>query len=626
VRHILLLSLAGVALQAQTPATPAQMQDPDRFEKVHEGVFGQKEDKAAAAVRLTETVAMKGAKAPAQPIARRNFIDNMIFSRIERDKVPHSPLATDEEFIRRVYLDAIGQLPAPAAVTSFVADKDPAKRDKVIDSLIGSDAFADHWSWYWGDLFRANQDFFGFYNRQWLKSDRPYNEVFFDIVTTMAKEAHSIPASGFYHGANYDAARALSPTDPDNYHLINRLDFLDEVTTDVTRVFLGMNTDCISCHNGAGHLNSVNLYLSHKTRADFASQAAFFGKMRLIIGWSDRVLNISDENSIFDNSGPGYNTKDDGPFYTPAENRFPRNGKTYEPAFLLTGEKPKPGENPRWALGRIAPEHIQFSRAAVNLVWGRLMTVGFVDPYDSFDLDRLDPKNPPPAPWTIQPTNPELLDALAQDFKSHNFSIQTLMKTIMKSSAYQLSTQFEGEWKDSYVPYYSRRFARVMTGPEAADAIAAATNRPYQFTLRGTTVSKVQELAIPESVSSARAADGRNEGVMVSAILQAFFQSKRQTPATLGNTASSIQAMLMMVSPAVTNRVSAVPGSRLATLLESGKTDAQILDELWLASLARRPTEGEANAAKHLVARDRKTGFEDVQWALLNSPEFLVNH
>ncbi len=129
-------------------------------------------------------------------------------------------------------------------------------------------------------------------------------------------------------------------------------------------------------------------------------------------------------------------------------------------------------------------------------------------------------------------------------------SIQTLMKTIMKSiKRTSFPRSFEGEWKDSYVPYYSRRFARVMTGPEAADAIAAATNRPYQFTLRGTTVSKVQELAIPESVSSARAADGRNEGVMVSAILQAFFQSKRQTPATLGNTASSIQAMLMMVSP-----------------------------------------------------------------------------
>ena len=629
-RNLFLLSLAAgvftVSAQSQTPPT-APMQDPDRFEKAHEGVFGQKEDRAAAAVRLTNAVAMKGSPARAQqPIARRNFIDNLVFSRIERDKIPHSPVASDEEFARRVYLDAVGAIPTPVQVRSFVADKDPAKRDKLIDSLIGTDQFADHWSWYWGDLFRANQDFFAFYNRQWLKADRPYNEVFFDIVTAMAKEGHSIPATGFYHGANYDAVRALSPTDPDNYHLVNRLDFLDEVTTDITRVFLGMNTDCISCHNGAGHLNSVNLYLSKKTRADFASQAAFFGKMRLIVGWSDRVLNISDENSIYDNSGSGYNTKEDGPFYTPAENRFPRNGKTYEPSFLLNGEKPKAGENPRWALGRIVPRHIQFSRAAVNLVWGRLMTVGFVDPYDSFDLDRLDPKNPPPAPWTIQPTNPELLEALAQDFQSHNYSIQTLMKTIMKSSAYQLSTQFDGEWKDSYVPYYSRRFARVLTGPEAADAIAAATNRPFQFSLRGETVSKVQQLAVPESVSSARGANGKNEGVMVSAILQAFFQSKRQTPATLGNTASSIQAMLMMVSPAVTNRVTAEPGSRLGTLLSSGKADPEILEELWLASLARHPTAGELGAAKHLLARDRKTGFEDIQWALLNSPEFLVNH
>ena len=165
-----------------------------------------------------------------------------------------------------------------------------------------------------------------------------------------------------------------------------------------------------------------------------------------------------------------------------------------------------------------------------------------------------------------------------------------------------------------------------MTGPEAADAIAAATNRPYQFTMRGQPVSKVQELAIPEMVGSARGANGKNEGVMVSAILQAFFQSRRQTPATLGNTASSIQAMLMMVSPAVTNRVTAEPGSRLGTLLGSGKADAEILDELWLASLARHPTDGEVKAATHLLARDRKTGFEDIQWALLNSPEFLVNH
>ena len=106
----------------------------------------------------------------------------------------------------------------------------------------------------------------------------------------------------------------------------------------------------------------------------------------------------------------------------------------------MTGEKPKPGETPRKALGRILPTHIQFARATVNIVWHKLMVVGLVEPYDGFDLMRLDPKNPPPAPWTIQPNDPELLQALAEDFRDNNFSIQRVIKTIMKSNAYQLST------------------------------------------------------------------------------------------------------------------------------------------------------------------------------------------
>ena len=140
------------------------------------------------------------------------------------------------------------------------------------------------------------------------------------------------------------------------------------------------------------------------------------------------------------------------------------------------------------------------------------MVVGFVEPYDSFDLDRLDPKNPPPAPWTIQPTNPELLDALADDFRANNYSVQHLIKTIMKSSAYQLSTHFDGEWKDAYIPYYARRFARVLTGPEAVDAIAAATNRPYQFNLLGQPVSTVLELAGDSSRPQRTCDGGRRSG------------------------------------------------------------------------------------------------------------------
>jgi hypothetical protein len=613
---------------AQDPPKPAPPADQDRYEKAHEGVFGAQPDKAAEASRLTQAVAAALPPSATQAIVRKNLIDQAIFGRMERDHVPHAPVASDEEFVRRVYLDATGGLPSPDAVRAFLASRDPKKRDQLIDSLIGTEEFANEWAWYWGDLFRTNDtagtgSSFHFYTKQWLKVDRPYNDVFADIVTAVAKDHSSVPATGFYSAANYNATRALSPTDPDNYYLSNRLDFIDEVNVDVSRIFLGVNIDCISCHNGAGHLNSINLYLSKRKRSDFHQQAAFFGKMRVVDGWSDRVLNIDVSNAIYDDSGPGYNTADDGPFATEAETRFPRAKKTYEPAFMLTGETPQPGENPRHALGRILPTHIQFARAAVNLVWTKLMVVGFIDTYDGFDLDRLDPKNPPPAPWTIQPTNPELLDALARDFQSNNFSIQHLIKTIMKSSAYQLSTHFEGEWKDAYVPYYARRFARVMSGPEAADAIATATSRPYQFSLLGQPVSRVLELAGPSGVGGR----GRSsEGLVVSALLQSFFQSNRQTPATLGNTASSVQAMLMMVSPVVGNRVAAEKGTRVSSLLESGKSNPEILEELFLASLARRPTAGEVKASEFLLAKDRKTGLEDIQWALLNSPEFLLNH
>lgn len=620
--------LLTVTLVAQKPAakTPLSM-DQERMEKAHEGLFSKQPDKAGTASRLTSEVAAampKGAAGARVP--RKNFVDEMIFSRIERDRIPHAPLAGDEEFLRRAYIDATGLLPSPEAVTAFLANKDPLKRDKLIDSLVGSDEFADQWAWYWGDLFRTREPQFHHYTRQWLKVDRSYRDVFADIVTSGAKSHVMIPALGFYRGASYNASRAPSPTDPDNYYLFNRLDFVDEVTVDIGRIFLGINLDCVSCHDGAGHTDSINLFLTDKSRQDFHRQAAFFGGLRRVIGYNDRILNVSDGNSIMDDEGPGYNTGKDAPFHTQADTRFPRDGQTYEPQFILTGEAPKPGENPRQALARILPSHIQFSRAAANLVWSKLMVVGFVEPYDAFDLNRIDPKSPPAKPWDIQPTNVGLLNALAEDFKGHNYSIHHLIKTIMKSNAYQLSTQFDAEWKDAYVPYYSRRLVRVLTGPEAADALAQATDMPYRLTLAGEPVSRVKQLASPGDVRSRGRSEGPNEGVALTALMQAFFQSTRETPAAAGNKASPVQAMLMMASPVVNNRVRGEGSTRVAKLLSSGKSDAEIVEQLFLASLSRRPTREEIGAARQLMDADRRQGAENVQWALLNSAEFLLNH
>src|SRR5262245_6171620 len=156
---------------------------------------------------------------------------------------------------------------------------------------------------------------------------------------------------------------------------------------------------------------------------------------------------------------------------TESMSRMPRDGKTYQPAFILTGEEPRPGENPRAALARMLTGHIQFSRATVNWVWGRLMTVAFVEPYDGFDLARL----------KQQARNPELLDALANEFRARGFSVHHLIKTIMKSSAYGLSSHFDGEWKDGYSAYYARKYIRVLSGTEIVDAIQSVTNRPGQY-------------------------------------------------------------------------------------------------------------------------------------------------
>lgn len=622
-----------LTVSAQQEKSPEKLksqtiQQHDAIEKAHEGIFANTKDKATEASRLTEAVAGSlPASFSVGKIPRKNFVDEHIFDRIERDKIPHSPLASDEEFIRRAYLDATGLIPSADAVRDFVSNKEEDKRDQLIDSLIGTDEFAEQWAWFWGDLFRVRDQSFQWFNKQWLKVDRPYDEVMYDMISTAAKSHTMMPALQFYRGPLYTATRAVSPTDADNYHLMDRLDFIDEVSVEVARIFLGLNLDCVSCHDGAGHLDSINLYLTGKTREDFHKNAAFFGKMRAVVSYSDRALNVSNANTIMDNEAPGYNTGDDAPFFTLAKARFPRDGRTYEPAFLLTGEKPRPNEDPRKALARIIPTHIQFGRATANLVWSKLMVVGFVEPYDSFDLSRLDPGDPPPAPWTIQPTNPALLDVMAEDFRENGFSIHHLIKTVMKSSAYQLSTRFPGEWKDAYIPYYSRRFVRVLTGPELADAIAQATDRPYNFLLKGQPVSRVKQLAAPSGVSGRRkGAEGPNEGTALYALMQAFFQSTRETPAFQGNKASPLQAMLMMVSDVVTTRSTAIEGSRLHRLLESELTQPAIIANVFMATLSRQPTPKEVDVALQLMEKDPKTGMENIQWALLNSAEFLLNH
>jgi Protein of unknown function (DUF1549)/Protein of unknown function (DUF1553) len=635
---VLCLTLAVTAQQPQNAQPqPAQQQvDQDRIESAHSELLNAK-DKAAEASRLTEAVspALPGAAASTAPIPRKNYVDEHIFGKIDRDKIPHSPLAGDEEFLRRAYLDAVGFLPTPEKIRSFVADTDPNKRDKLIDSLIGTEEFADQWAYHYGELFRTRAAAFHYWTKAWLKVDRPYNDVFADMVTPTTKNGRGLPtAMTIYDPVGQTAARDGAFTDRDNYRGLNRLDWIDGMTTEIGRVFLGVSIECFSCHNGAGHADSFNIFLGSKRRADFWQQSAFFGNLRNVGSSDGSGRNFYGEQAQYDDGAPGYNTGDDWPYYTPAEGRFPRDGKTYQPAFIMTGEKPKPGEDPRKALARILPANIQFARAAVNMIWAKLMVVGLVEPIDGFDPARLDPKNPPPKPWTLQPANPELLQALAEDFRANNYSIQHVIKTIMKSNAYQLSTSFPGEFKGAYIPYYARRFVRVLTPVEAVDLVGEATDAPYNIAeIRGSVGNRrtvleqpfnyVSQLFDPVIVKVGRPS---NENNPIWAFMQSYYQAERTTPPVDKNVATPVQAMMMMTSPLVTKRISAEGTNRVGNLLKSGKTDDQIIEELFLGTLSRKPKTQEVDVAKRIIASDKKQGFEDIQWALLNTTEFLVNH
>jgi hypothetical protein len=320
--------------------------------------------------------------------------------------------------------------------------------------------------------------------------------------------------------------------------------------------------------------------------------------------------------------------------------RVPRTGGPNTPAFLLTGEPAKPGIEPRDELARMLTADLQFSRATTNRIWAELMGFGIVEPIDDFDLKRYYPDQPLPKGWTVQPSNPYLLDALAKDFQKSNFSFKHLVRTIMKSSAYQLSSRFEGEWKSEYAPYYARKFVRMLSPTQLQDAIYTATARPGNFGSRGNKVAMSMELLDPAHATRE-----------VAEMMRAFGQVSRDEMPKKAHT-SSLQAMLMMNSKVVLDRVKAEGASNVDQLLKNREIeriavtqairtatnreataaeieialDRSLVNKLYLATLSRDPLDAEVRIAMGELERDRKKGLENLQWALLNSPEFLFNY
>ncbi len=601
-------------------------------------------DEAAQTVRdeasaLTESVSRELALGPQGKVERKNLIDEHIFGKMERDNIPHAGLSSDEEFLRRIYIDLWGKIPPPDKIREFVKDETTDKRDKLIEEMMGlryeidpndpyqgkahgpwlvDAAFLHKWTYWFGDLFQNSRaqlgdgrNSFHDYIYLSLKLNIPYSEFVRRMLTaTSLTGATSGPANLLLRDHVDDAM--------DIY--INHEDTLDEIAISTAKYFLGLNLGCVSCHDGAGHLDDINLYLTRKKRVDLWNQAAFFGNIRVSRpGMANQEFTLLEGPAMrpeehWHMGGHGYDTK------APSIVRIPRYRADVEPAFYVTGEKPTPGRNPREEFARMLIDQPQFARATVNWIWSELMVVGIVDPPHDFDLLRQDPANPPPEPWTIQPTHPELLNALAEDFRKHNFDLRYLMSLITKSSAYQLSSRFDGEWKPEYAEYYARRFVRRLSAEELFDGISEATQVFPELAINGTDkkVNYVQETYSSEDVTDTE----------MKRFLSFFGQSNRDKQER--NLAGSIvQATLLLNSDLIRNKVlRRTEGSRVAELLcaESPLSTAQLVEELFLSTLSRFPTDGELALAEQMLRENVEDGVEDLQWALLNKRDFIFNY
>jgi hypothetical protein len=231
-----------------------------------------------------------------------------------------------------------------------------------------------------------------------------------------------------------------------------------------------------------------------------------------------------------------------------------------------------------------------------------------------------------PAGWEVQPSHPELLNALAADFRKNGYSLHRLFSLICNSNAYQLSARFPGEWSEKYTPYYARKFARMLGAEELHDAIASATERPGKFGSNrrrpvnaddeddsGPVVTRAMQLAAP-----------RNSGDLKT-FMQAFGQANRGTPARPPQP-SPLQPIMLMRSPVVNDRVLATNDSRLQRLLEAYKNDnGKVVEELFMGTLSREPLPEEKALAVSAMENNRVEGAQNVQWALLNLVEFIYN-
>ena len=510
-----------------------------------------------------------GAEIAAKP-ALKNFIDEAVVGKLDVLGIPASPACDDGTFLRRIYIDVTGTLPTEAEAAEFLASADPEKRNKVIDKLLDSPAYADYFANKWNLVLRnkkrANDQTaptYGFHKWIWssLYENKPYDQFVREIVTASGNADDNPPVAWY-----------------------REVDLPNEQVEDVSQLFLGLRIQCARCHHHP---------FEKWSQDDYYGLAAFFSRVgkKNIIGGNNQMR----DKRIFtiDNQGP-------------AQARNERTGKMLSPAGL--GSKPltvAPDDDPRVLLADWMSDSQNpfFAKALVNRYWKHFFSRGIVEPED--DMRETNP-----------PANPELLNKLALDFISHKFDLKHLVRTICRSSTYQLSSlpnEYNLKDKQNFSRYYPKR----LTAEVLYDAFHQVTATGQNF---GGMPAGTRSMQLPDP--------GAAQNVY---FLKVFGQPQGDTACECERSqeANLAQSLHLLNSAEVQGKIADGNGRSGKFANDKDRPADAKIKELYRWVYSREPDAEEMKIALAHIEKHKDTpklAYEDIIWALINSKEFLFNH
>jgi hypothetical protein len=503
--------------------------------------------------------------------APANLVDDHVFAKLKALRINPSAVAGDPAFLRRAYLDAIGRLPTPAEARAFLGDPSPTKRARLVDALLARPEFADFWALKWADLLRNEEKVMGpkgvWVFQRWLRD----------------QVAADVPLDRFAH-ALVSARGSTWRNPPASFYRTNR--DATAAAESLGQVFLGVRLQCARCHN-----HPFDVW----TQDDYYGLAATFANL-------GRKQVNNERRDRFDK----HENNGDELIYLTGKPELiqPRSGSMMAPRPpggpalpLSPGDADALDDLADW----LTRDNPQFTRNLANRVWFHLMGRGIVDPVDDFR-----DSNPP--------VNPDLLRALADALRRDGMRLRPLVRLIMTSTTYALDAAPNAtNGDDDAAANFARATVRLLPAEVLYDAIGSALDSPRA--LRG----------MPGSVRAVQF-----PGVRGGDFLRVFGKPDRLLTCECERSESTTLAQaFQLINGDDVRGVLEAEGNRIGRLLAAGAAPDAILDELYLATLSRPPTDAERDGAlAHVRARrdGPRAAWEDVAWALLNAKEFLLRH